>query len=101
MKLKLDEKLPESLLPEITHLGHDIDTVRGEALSGSEDTRVFYLCVVDGIPNLPTIRLVQNPASIGNKDRLTVGEQDWKAALEPSPLTEQMVNVRVASAGSA
>jgi hypothetical protein len=31
MKLKLDENLPESLLSELSRLGHDVDNVRVES----------------------------------------------------------------------
>ncbi len=41
MRLKLDENLPESLRVELSALGHDVDTVRGEALVGREDPEVW------------------------------------------------------------
>ncbi len=41
MKLKLDENLPESLVSELSDLGHDVDNVRGERLTGCEDTAVW------------------------------------------------------------
>jgi len=34
MKLKLDENLPESLLPTLASLGHDVDNVRVEDWQG-------------------------------------------------------------------
>jgi hypothetical protein len=37
MKLKLDENLPESLLPALAALGHDVDNVRTEGLDGRTD----------------------------------------------------------------
>ena len=41
MKLKLDENLPESLLPKLGGLGHDVDNVRVEGLSGQADADVW------------------------------------------------------------
>ena len=41
MKLKLDENLPESLLPMLGGLGHDADNVRVEGLSGRADADVW------------------------------------------------------------
>jgi hypothetical protein len=33
VKIKLDEDLPDRLVPVLTTLGHDIDTVRAEQLT--------------------------------------------------------------------
>ena len=41
MKLKLDEHLPESLLATLRALGHDVDNVRMEGLSGQADADVW------------------------------------------------------------
>src|SRR6185436_8307148 len=41
MKLKLDENLPESLLPALESLGHDVDNVRVEGLAGRADPDVW------------------------------------------------------------
>ena len=41
MKLKLDENLPESLLPFLTGLGHEADNVRGENLTGRADPDIW------------------------------------------------------------
>ena len=41
MKLKLDENLPESLLPVLARLGHDTDNVRGENLTGQADPDIW------------------------------------------------------------
>jgi predicted nuclease of predicted toxin-antitoxin system len=41
MKFKLDENLPESLLSELSRLGHDVDNVRGESLIGRADMEVW------------------------------------------------------------
>jgi len=41
MKLKLDENLPESLLPALSNLGHDVDNIRSENLIGREDSDVW------------------------------------------------------------
>jgi predicted nuclease of predicted toxin-antitoxin system len=41
VKIKLDENLPERLVPALTVLGHDMDTVRAERLNGQTDPRVW------------------------------------------------------------
>ena len=41
MKLKLDENLPESLVPEMAALGHDADNVRLEGIAGDSDPNVW------------------------------------------------------------
>ncbi len=41
MRLKLDENLPESLLPALGALGHDVDNVPVEGLSGKADADVW------------------------------------------------------------
>ena len=41
MKIKLDENLPERLAPELSRLGHDVDTVRAERLAGQTDEQVW------------------------------------------------------------
>ena len=41
MKIKLDENLPERLVPELQALGHDVDTVPSERLAGRDDNEVW------------------------------------------------------------
>lgn len=41
MKIKLDENLPERLVPELAALGHDVDTVRAEHLTGRPDNEIW------------------------------------------------------------
>lgn len=41
MKIKLDENLPERLGPELTSLGHEVDTVRAEHLTGRSDNEIW------------------------------------------------------------
>jgi hypothetical protein len=41
VKIKLDENLPERLADELAVLGHDVDTVRGEHLTGRPDDEVW------------------------------------------------------------
>ena len=40
MRFKLDENLPIELADDLGRLGHDVDTVVGEGLAGSEDAAV-------------------------------------------------------------
>jgi hypothetical protein len=41
LRIKLDENLPERLLTELAALGHDVDTVRAEHLTGRPDKEVW------------------------------------------------------------
>lgn len=41
MKIKLDENLPDRLVRILTALGHDVDTVRAEHLTGRTDPQVW------------------------------------------------------------
>jgi predicted nuclease of predicted toxin-antitoxin system len=41
MRIKLDENLPQSLQPLLDALGHDVDTVVSEGLSGRDDAAVW------------------------------------------------------------
>jgi len=41
MKIKLDENLPGSLVAVLTSLGHDLDTVVSEGLTGAIDDAVW------------------------------------------------------------
>ena len=41
MKIKLDENLPDRLVSVLTGLGHDVDTVRAEQLTGRSDPDVW------------------------------------------------------------
>jgi predicted nuclease of predicted toxin-antitoxin system len=48
MKLKLDENLPESLLAELSALGHDVDNVRQEGLAGRDDPDIWAAAQQEG-----------------------------------------------------
>ena len=41
MRIKLDENLPERLVPELAKLGHEVDTVRSEHLTGHPDNEIW------------------------------------------------------------
>ena len=41
MKIKLDENLPEALVPVLAAFGHDTDTVPQESLTGQADETVW------------------------------------------------------------
>ncbi len=41
MKIKLDENLPARLIDGLAKLGHDVDSVPLEALSGQPDAKVW------------------------------------------------------------
>jgi predicted nuclease of predicted toxin-antitoxin system len=41
MRIKLDENLPTRLVDALQSLGHDVDTVWSEGLSGADDQAVW------------------------------------------------------------
>jgi len=41
VRIKLDENLPIGLVPALTELGHAVDTVREEGLTGQDDAAVW------------------------------------------------------------
>ncbi len=47
MKIKLDENLPDRLVAVLTGLGHNVDTVRTEQLTGSADPDVWSAAQAD------------------------------------------------------
>ncbi|MFN7938855.1 MAG: DUF5615 family PIN-like protein [Bryobacteraceae bacterium] len=47
MKIKLDENLPTVLVSHLRRLGHDVDTVASENLTGSDDDRVWHAAQAD------------------------------------------------------
>ena len=48
MRIKLDENLPSRLVPLLTQLGHDVDTVVTEHLAGRDDDVVWRAAQRDG-----------------------------------------------------
>jgi len=83
--LEAEDEAGERVHVEVKGLSSDADVelTGNEAEAADLYRDQFFLCVVSGIPNLPNIRLVRNPASIGKKDKLTVRVEDWKAGLDP------------------
>ncbi len=41
MRIKLDENMPEALVPILSDMGHDTDTAPQEGLTGQDDTSVW------------------------------------------------------------
>ncbi len=58
----------------------DIELTGNEADAADKYKSSFYLCVVASIPNSPTIHLVNNPAGVGKKDKLTIPAEVWKGS---------------------
>lgn len=48
MRIKLDENLPAGLLPLLTALGHEVDTVPAEGTGGEDDDVVWRAAQADG-----------------------------------------------------
>lgn len=67
---------------EVKGVSTDEDVVLTGNEADAADTykQSFYLCVVAWIPNSPTIHLLKDPAAVGNKDKLTIPPDLWKAA---------------------
>lgn len=58
----------------------DVELTGNEADAADKYKSSFYLCVVASIPNSPTIHLVNNPAGVGKKDKLTIPAEVWKVS---------------------
>jgi len=43
MRLKLDENLDVRLVPWLASMGHDVESIRSEALSGAPDEEIFTI----------------------------------------------------------
>ena len=48
MRIKLDENLPEALLPSLSRLGHEVDNVRIEQMAGRSDANVWQAAQAGG-----------------------------------------------------
>jgi predicted nuclease of predicted toxin-antitoxin system len=48
VKIKLDENLPHRLVPLLTELGYDVDTVPDEQLAGQDDSVVWEAAQMHG-----------------------------------------------------
>lgn len=48
MNIKLDENLPERLVSALQPLGHDVDTIRAERLTGHDDPDVWSAAQIAG-----------------------------------------------------
>lgn len=100
---KLKDKYQNVQLVEKLNYGFDIQAETSEGapiqvevkgVSGEQDVELtgnevdaadtykssFYLCVVSSIPNSLTIHLVNNPAGVGKKDKLTIPVEVWKVS---------------------
>jgi len=56
----------------------DVELTGNEVKAADKYKNSFYLSVVSAIPNSPSIYLVNNPASVGKKDKLTITVDTWK-----------------------
>lgn len=48
MRIKLDENLPGALVPALSALGHDVDSVRQEGLTGRPDPEIWLATQLNG-----------------------------------------------------
>jgi len=48
MRIKLDENLPQVLIPELTSAGHDIQSVQDEGLTGKPDVDIWRATQAEG-----------------------------------------------------
>lgn len=58
----------------------DVELTGNEADAADSYKSSFYLCVVADIPNSPIIHLVNNPAGVGKKNKLTIPVEVWKGS---------------------
>jgi hypothetical protein len=57
----------------------DIELTPNETAAASKYGDSFHLCVVDGIPERPSIYVVPNPASTAGRQRMTIPFKTWKS----------------------
>jgi len=80
----IQAETPEGVAVQIEVKGvsveQDVELTGNEADAADKYKSSFYLCVVASIPNLPIIHLVNNPADVGKKDKLTVPAEVWKGS---------------------
>jgi len=48
VRLKLDENVPQDIVPDVARLGHDVDTVLQEGLRGHPDADVWQAAQAEG-----------------------------------------------------
>lgn len=56
----------------------DVELTGGEVKAADAHKESFYLCVISGIPENPSMHMVKNPANLGKKDKLTIPIEVWK-----------------------
>jgi hypothetical protein len=49
LKIKVDENIGRSGVELLREAGHDVLTVRDQALGGAPDETIFQVCVSDGV----------------------------------------------------
>jgi len=57
----------------------DIDLTRNETDAAGLLGDKFFLCIVTGIPNNPSMHAVRDPIKVGKSEKLTVHLADWKS----------------------
>jgi hypothetical protein len=57
----------------------DVELTDNETRAAEKHGDTFYLCVVSSIPESPAIHLVRNPDKVGEKEKLKIRVQTWKA----------------------
>lgn len=55
-----------------------IELPRGESRTASKDGGDYWLCIVYEVPERPSLYLVEDPASVGRKERIVVPKEDWQ-----------------------
>jgi hypothetical protein len=58
----------------------DVELTPDETLAADKHKGNYYLCVVNGIPDNPSMHMVQNPGApgVGKKEKLTIPAKTWK-----------------------
>lgn len=57
----------------------DVELTGNETRSAKKHGATFYLCVVSSIPESPGIHLVRDPDKVGEREKLRIRVDDWKA----------------------
>jgi len=79
--LRVATEAGENIQVEVKGLttAKDIDLTRNETDAARVLGENFFLCIVAGIPNEPSMHAVRDPIKIGKTEKLTVHLQDWKS----------------------
>jgi hypothetical protein len=84
--VEVETQSGDKLRVEVKGLASDkdpVDLTGNETKAADKYKDAFFLCVVASIPERPAMFMVQNPVAVGEKEKLTVPPDVWRAARWP------------------